>query len=127
MPNINKTPEQIEAETLAVQMGGVAFAFGVGRCLHTFLERPKMGQPDAEKLKALEGQDGYLTWHCGRLCDGERLLSGRAIGSCRVEGACKHLIGVWLKQSGARWRKDRINRMDVICSLFYASGRTSVP
>lgn len=45
---------------------------------------------------------------------------GRTIGSGQVDGACKNLIGAMLKQTDARWREDRINRMGVICSIFYA-------
>jgi len=35
-----------------------------------------------------------------------------------VEVACKNLIGARLKQTGAKWR-DRVDRMGVICSIFY--------
>jgi len=75
---------------------------------------------DAAKLKAVERVAGYLDWHKERLNYRERLSEGRAIGSGQVEGACKNLIGARLKQTGARWRKDRINKMEVLCSLFYA-------
>ena len=46
---------------------------------NAFLECQKVIQPEAEKLKASKGQDGYLIWRGRRLCDGERLLSG---GGC---------------------------------------------
>jgi len=78
-----------------------------------------IAQEDTTKLKALETVDGYLTWHKTRLGYRERLWQGRAIGSGQVEGACKNLIGARLKQTGARWREDRVNRMGVVCSLFY--------
>jgi len=70
-------------------------------------------------LKALERVEGYLTWHKDRLGYRERLSEGRAIGSGQVEGACKSMIGARLKQTGARWRPDRDNKMGVICSIFY--------
>ena len=91
--------------------------------IHDFLERQKVGLPDvtpSKQLEALKGVEGYFGWHRERLDYRERLWEGRAIGSGQVEGACKNLIGSRLKQTGARWRSDRINRMGVICSLFYA-------
>ncbi len=38
----------------------------------------------------------------------------------QVEGACKHMIGRRLKQTGARWRIRRVNRMAYLCALFHA-------
>jgi len=49
-----------------------------------------------------------------------RLASGQSIGSGQVEGACKHMIGSRLKQTGARWRIRRVNRMAYLCALFHA-------
>jgi hypothetical protein len=90
--------------------------------IHAFLTRQKTvltDETDAIKLKAVESVDGYLTWHKTRLSYRERLWQGRAIGSGQVEGACKNLIGARLKQTGARWREDRVNRMGVVLSPFY--------
>jgi len=70
-------------------------------------------------LKALERVEGYLTWHKERLNYRERLAEGRAIGSGQVEGACKSMIGARLKQTGARWRTDRVDKMARVCSRFY--------
>jgi hypothetical protein len=51
----------------------------------------------------------------------EQLLAeGRSIGSGQVEGACKHMIGRRLKQTGARWRVRRVNRMANLCALMYS-------
>ena len=47
-------------------------------------------------------------------------VEGRVIGSGQVEGACKHWIGRRLKQTGARWRIDRANRMAGLCALKYS-------
>jgi len=95
--------------------------------IHGYLERliawqkaePQKADVEDMKLKALERVDGYLTWHKDRLRYRERLAEGRAIGSGQVEGACKSMIGARLKQTGARWRTDRVNKMAVVCSLFY--------
>ena len=50
----------------------------------------------------------------------QRLAEGRSIGSGQVEGACKHMIGRRLKQTGARWRVRRVNRMANLCALLYS-------
>jgi len=62
----------------------------------------------------------YLDSHAEHLRYAERLAEGRVIGSGQVEGACKHWIGRRLKQTGARWRIDRANRMAGLCALKYS-------
>jgi len=47
------------------------------------------------------------------------LASGRSIGSGQVEGACKNLVGRRLKQTGACWRRERVDRMAVLCAVLY--------
>jgi hypothetical protein len=37
-----------------------------------------------------------------------------------VEGACKAAIGLRLKQTGARWRVKRLERMAALCCLWYS-------
>lgn len=49
-----------------------------------------------------------------------RLAAGRSIGSGMVEGACKTAIGKRLKQTGARWRIRRLERMAALCCLLYS-------
>jgi hypothetical protein len=63
---------------------------------------------------------GYLEHNRTRLNYPQRLQEGRAIGSGQAEGACKHMIGRRLKQTGARWRVRRVNRMATICCLMYS-------
>ena len=95
--------------------------------IHRYLEKmiawqkcePQKEGVEDPKLKALERVEGYLTWHKERLNYRERLAEGRAIGSGQVEGACKSMIGARLKQTGARWRTDRVDKMAMVCSLFY--------
>jgi hypothetical protein len=48
------------------------------------------------------------------------LAEGRSIGSGMVEGACKTAIGLRLKQTGARWRIKRLERMAALCCLGYS-------
>jgi hypothetical protein len=81
------------------------------------LENTVQGKNERESLRKLRG---YLENHRERLCYRERLSEGRAIGSGQVEGACKSMIGRRLKQTGARWRVDRLNEMAVLCSVHYS-------
>jgi hypothetical protein len=72
---------------------------------------------EKESLRLLRG---YLENNRGRLDYATRLLEGRAIGSGQVEGACKNLIGVRLKQTWAKWKVERLNRMTVLCANRYS-------
>ena len=88
---------------------------------------PRLQRAEAEKEWKKEQKEnlrllrGYLESNRERLCYRQRLAEGRAIGSGQVEGACKNMIGVRLKQTGAQWRVPRLNRMTVICSVRYSS------
>jgi len=62
---------------------------------------------------------GYLSPHAGHTPYRARLAEGRSIGSGMVEGACKTAIGLRLKQTGARWRVKRLERMAALCCLHY--------
>jgi len=70
--------------------------------------------------KSLQELAGYFTNQSRHLNYKERLAAGRSIGSGAVEGAAKNLIGRRLKQTGARWRVRRVNRMATLCSAFYS-------
>jgi hypothetical protein len=61
----------------------------------------------------------YLRPHTGHLAYRERLGRGQSIGSGLIEGACKTVIGRRLKQTGARWRVRRVERMAAICCVLY--------
>src|SRR5206468_1767200 len=63
----------------------------------------------------------YLRPHVGHTAYRERLAEGRSIGSGLVEGACKTAIGRRLKQTGARWRVRRLERMAALCCLSYSA------
>ena len=67
-----------------------------------------------------EGLVAYLWPHIGRTPYRRRLAEGRPIGSGMVEGACKTAIGLRLKQTRARWRVKRLERMAALCCLWYS-------
>ncbi len=62
----------------------------------------------------------YLAPHLEHTPYRQRLAEGRSIGSGMVEGACKTAIGKRLKQTGARWRVRRLERMAALCCLVYS-------
>ena len=72
------------------------------------------------RRKTLQSLASYLGKHRQHLDYARRLAEGRSIGSGQVEGACKHVIGRRLKQTGARWRVRRVNRMASLCCLVYS-------
>jgi len=74
----------------------------------------------AAHKESLNSLSTYLGNNSERLGSARRLAEGRSIGSGQVEGACKHMIGRRLKQTGARWRVRRVNRMANLCSLLYS-------
>jgi hypothetical protein len=81
------------------------------------LEKGELGKDERESLRKLRG---YLENHKTRLGYRERLAEGRAIGSGQVEGACKNMIGKRLKQTGAKWKLERLNEMAVLCAVHYS-------
>ena len=64
----------------------------------------------------------YFEPHTGHSDYAGRLAQGRSIGSGLVEGSCKQVIGRRLKQTGARWKVRRVERMAALCSV-QASGQ----
>ena len=73
-----------------------------------------------KKRASLASLSAYVTNHSHHMHYAERLAAGRSIGSGQIEGACKNLIGRRLKQTGARWKVRRVNRMAGLCSLMYS-------
>jgi hypothetical protein len=71
------------------------------------------------KRRALDELEGYFYRQRGHLGYAGRLASGQSIGSGLVEGACKQVIGRRLKQTGARWRVRRANRMATLCCTLH--------
>lgn len=70
--------------------------------------------------RGTEGLVAYLWPHVDHTPYRRRLAEGRSIGSGMVEGACKTAIGLRLKQTGARWRIKRLDRMAALCCTWYS-------
>ena len=73
----------------------------------------------AAKRQALDEVARYFARRADYLGYAERLALGQSIGSGLVEGACKQVIGRRLKQTGARWRVRRANRMATLCCTLH--------
>lgn len=78
-----------------------------------------LGELAGERWPAVRG---YFAPHLGHTDYAGRLAEGRSIGSGLVEGACKQVIARRLKQTGARWRVRRVERMAALCAV-QASGQ----
>lgn len=77
--------------------------------------------PDSpKKQQSLDELLNYLLPHTHHMAYAQRLSQGRSIGSGLIEGACKNLIGRRLKQTGARWKVRRVNRMAGLCAVMYS-------
>jgi hypothetical protein len=63
----------------------------------------------------------YLGPHAEHTDYPRRLREGRSIGSGMVEGSCKTVVGRRLKQTGARWRVRRVERMALLCCVAYGN------
>ena len=73
----------------------------------------------AAKRRALADVAGYFARRADCLGYAARLAHGQSIGSGLVEGACKQVIGRRMKQTGARWRVRRANRMATLCCTLH--------
>jgi hypothetical protein len=71
------------------------------------------------KRQALDELEGYFWRQREHVDYAVRLERGQSIGSGLVEGACKQVIGRRLKQTGARWRVRRANRMATLCCTLH--------
>ncbi len=95
----------------------------VGRVRRGLLESG--GEATLAGLKAGPGAVdeliAYLEPHAGHTDYPGRLRQGRSIGSGMVEGSCKTVVGRRLKQTGARWRVRRVERMASLCCVAYGS------
>lgn len=113
--------EHIHAAALALH--------GVGPAAATWYEarrRTLLGSGSTGLLAELASEPGdvaelvgYLGPHVGHTDYRQRLAEGRSIGSGLVEGACKTVVGRRLKQTGARWRVRRVERMAALCCVLY--------
>jgi hypothetical protein len=71
------------------------------------------------KRRALDELARYFYRQREHLGYAGRLGCGQSIGSGLVEGACKQVIGRRMKQTGARWRVRRANRMATLCCALH--------
>ena len=71
------------------------------------------------KRASLDALTEYFRPHAAHTSYRERLRQGQTIGSGLVESACKTVVGRRLKQTGARWRVRRVERMATLCCLLY--------
>jgi hypothetical protein len=62
----------------------------------------------------------YFRPHAAHMGYPGRRAEGRSIGSGLVEGACKQVVGKRLKQTGARWKVRRAERMATLCGVIYS-------
>ncbi len=85
-----------------------------------FIDRTRRPLRSSAKRESLDGLKSYLSSHVDHLDYASRLANGQSIGSGQIEGACKNLIGRRLKQTGARWRIRRVNRMAGLCANMYS-------
>jgi hypothetical protein len=68
---------------------------------------------------SVDGLIAYMEPHASHTDYPRRLQDGRSIGSGMVEGSCKTVVGLRLKQTGARWRIRRVERMASLCCVAY--------
>lgn len=85
----------------------------------------EQAQTSPRQQRSLDGLRDYFTPHQEHLNYRQRLAEGRSIGSGLVEGAAKNLVGKRLKQTGARWRVRRVNRMGGLCACVYSDHWTA--
>ncbi len=114
--------EHLHAAAVALHGEGPAAEAWYQRQRRTLLESGATGVIEALKSASEDASEltGYLEPHRDHTRYAERLAEGRSIGSGLVEGACKTAIGRRLKQTGARWRIRRLERMAALCCLHYS-------
>src|SRR5262249_6131259 len=103
-----------------VAEGRQALLNGGGAALAAHVAATRRQGRSPAKYQALDAVARYFAAQAGPLGYAGRLATGLAIGSGMVEGACKHMIGRRMKQTGARWRVRRANRMATMCCSFHS-------
>ncbi len=88
--------------------------------MRQYLQEAKGRFSRSRKKSAIAKLENYLHAQANHLNYPTRLAEGRSIGSGQAEGACKNMVGRRLKQTGARWRVRRVNRMAALASLVYS-------
>ena len=99
--------------------GRLALLRGGAAGVQEYLAAARAGVRSAAKRSALDEAARYFARRADYLGYAARLAAGQSIGSGLVEGACKQVIGRRMKQTGARWRVRRANRMAALCCTFH--------
>jgi hypothetical protein len=113
--------EHLHAAAVALHGAGPAAEAWYKARRRTLLEggSPRLLAELADEPGGVSELAGYLGPHADHTPYRQRLAEGRSIGSGMAEGACKTAIGKRLKQTGARWRVRRLERMAALCCLWY--------
>jgi hypothetical protein len=101
------------------ELRGTLLAQG-GSGVDAALEAARQATRSPRKRQAIDQTRRYFRQQAAHLNYAAQLAAGRTIGSGLIEGACKHVIGRRLKQTGARWRIRRANRMATLCCTLYS-------
>ncbi len=119
--DIDHAGEHLHDAAVASCGAGPAAEAWYERHRRTSLESGATGPVAALESEPGEVSDliGYLGPHEDHTPYRRRLAEGRSIGSGMVEGACKTAIGKRLKQTGARWKVRRLERMAALGCLHY--------
>jgi len=107
--------------TAWVEAGRRALLTAGAAGVQAHLEAGRAQARSAAKRAALADAAGYFGRRADLLGYAGRLALGQSIGSGMVEGACKQVIGKRMKQTGARWRVRRANRMATLCFNFHGA------
>jgi hypothetical protein len=120
--NIYHASEHLHAAAVALHGEGAAAEAWYRQKRRRLLESGAAGLLPSltESSRAVRELCEYLAPHVEHTQYRARLAEGRSIGSGMVEGACKTAIGKRLKQTGARWRVRRLERMAALCCLVYS-------
>jgi hypothetical protein len=92
---------------------------GGAKALLTILAEERKTLRSPRHRASLDSLSAYLRPHLDHTGYRQRLSNGQTIGSGIVEGACKTVIGRRLKQTGARWRIRRLEKMAALCCVLY--------
>jgi hypothetical protein len=102
-----------------VGAGRLALLTGGAAGVQEYLAAALAGVRSAARRQALGEAARYFGRRSEYLGYAARLAAGQSIGSGLVEGACKQVIGRRMKQTGARWRVRRANRMATLCCTLH--------
>jgi hypothetical protein len=111
--------EHIRAAATALHGEGPAAEAWYESRRRSLLESGASGLLEGLRAEGADELADYLAPHAGHTDYRRRLAEGRPIGSGMVEGACKTVVGRRLKQTGARWRARRVERMASLCCVLY--------